>query len=456
MCDTFVALPNTTKDEVTLFAKNSDREANEAQALIYCEAKDHAKDARLDATYIDIPQASHTHAAILSKPYWMWGAEMGVNEHGLAIGNEAVFSKVPAVTDRKLIGMDYVRLGLERAASADEALTIITDLLASYGQGGNCGHTNPFFYHNSFLLADRSSAWVLETIGSEWVAERVTGIRTISNCLTIRNTHDRRSDGLLELARSVGWKGGSDFDFSEVFGARVRNRLSSGLQRWRRSSELLKQSEGHLDVADVMATLRDRGESADRKLDWRPDGVMNGTICAHASYGPARRSGQTTGSQVSCLADSGDCHFFTGTASPDLSVFKPVRFGAKTSDYEEMFGPEPSGAYDEKSLWWQHELLHRAVLEDYALRRKSLERERAGMERQLVIGALEGRLDDPEDIRKAWVTAANVIDNWRFRVLRKTPKDRGSRFYQRHWQRLSEEAKLPENWNSLQLEMARR
>ena len=106
-------------------------------------------------TYISIPQAERTYAVLLSRPVWMWGAEMGVNEFGLCIGNEAVFTK-GAYGKTGLTGMDMVRLALERCKSAKEALELLIELLKTYGQGGNCGYAHDFYYDNAFLLMDRS------------------------------------------------------------------------------------------------------------------------------------------------------------------------------------------------------------------------------------------------------------------------------------------------------------
>ncbi len=138
MCDTLYAAAETTKSNTSLFAKNSDRPPNEAQLLTWIPARKYSGDEKLKCTYIEIPQVMETYPILLSRPYWMWGAEIGLNQYGLAIGNEAVFSKIPANKDPALLGMDLLRLGLERAKTSLEALEVITDLLERYGQGGNC------------------------------------------------------------------------------------------------------------------------------------------------------------------------------------------------------------------------------------------------------------------------------------------------------------------------------
>jgi len=63
----------------------------------------------LQCTYTQIPQVEQTHAVVLSKPAWMWGAEMGANDQGVCVGNEAVWTREPVAPGEALLGMDLVR-----------------------------------------------------------------------------------------------------------------------------------------------------------------------------------------------------------------------------------------------------------------------------------------------------------------------------------------------------------
>src|SRR5436853_417295 len=203
MCDTLVATPQYTADGALWFAKNSDREPGEAQLVEHLPAR-HQTSAKLQCTYLEIPQAARTNEILISRPFWMWGAEIGANEHNVAIGNEAVFTRLPYATTG-LTGMDLLRLALERATTARDALDIITQLLAPHGQGGGCGYRNrKFRYHNSYIIADPGEAWVLETAGPHWAAERIRGIRTISNALSIGKDFDLLSDAAYSFAKHKG------------------------------------------------------------------------------------------------------------------------------------------------------------------------------------------------------------------------------------------------------------
>lgn len=79
---------------------------------------------------------------------------MGANECGVVIGNEAVWTSIP-YNNTGLLGMDLVRLGLERGKTAYQALKLITELLEEYGQGGNCAEHFAMGYHNSFIIVDK-------------------------------------------------------------------------------------------------------------------------------------------------------------------------------------------------------------------------------------------------------------------------------------------------------------
>ena len=118
MCDTMAARAEATVSGGILFAKNSDRERNEAQFLHHQPARSFGRGALVRTTYLTIPQAASTHSVLLSRPFWMWGAEMGANEHGVVIGNEAVHPRALPQRKPALLGMDLLRLGLERGATA--------------------------------------------------------------------------------------------------------------------------------------------------------------------------------------------------------------------------------------------------------------------------------------------------------------------------------------------------
>lgn len=375
MCDTFVALGNATSDGSVIFGKNSDREPNEAQEIVLIPHQSHSKGSVIKCTYIDIPQVKETNAVLLSKPFWIWGAEMGVNEFGVAIGNEAVFTKVPYDKTPGLIGMDLLRLALERASSARAALDVIIDLLEEYGQGGNCGFTHDMVYHNSFLIADGGEAWVLETAGKHWAAEQVRDVRSISNVISIGDSWDRASGDLVSHAVERGWcKKTEEFNFSRCYSDFIYTRFAAGSHRLCRTEELLQSYIGQIDVSFAMRLLRDHGPGADKA--WQPGkGLTGAEVCMHASFGPIRIS-QTTGSMISHLTSEGATHWLTGTAAPCTSIYKPVWMDSGLPD----LGPSPEGTYDEAAFWWRHENLHREILRDYATRIQEIIPERNAME----------------------------------------------------------------------------
>lgn len=276
MCDTFVALPDSTLDGSLIFGKNSDRPAGEIQDVVSFPARQHASGTTVRCTWRRIPQARETYAVILSKPRWMWGAEMGANECGVVIGNEAVWTNEP-FADSGLLGMDLLRLGLERGATAGGALQVIVELMEEFGQGGNCAEHFAFTYHNSWLIADSNEAWVLETAGQYWAAERITGgTRSISNSLSIRGPGDLRHAAL----------DGSGLEFAGRFSTGGGDYLSP-LSREGRVRQLCRRHEGEFTQETAKAILRDHKAG----------------ICMHGDF-------ETCGSQVSALGRKTHAHWF--------------------------------------------------------------------------------------------------------------------------------------------------
>ncbi|HEY5106344.1 MAG TPA: C69 family dipeptidase [Caulobacteraceae bacterium] len=442
MCDTMIALKSATARGAALFAKNSDRERNEAQVVEMIAAGRHEPGANVQLTYIAIPQAPQTYACLICRPYWMWGAEMGVNAHGVAIGNEAVHATLPAGRRRALTGMDLVRLGLERSVSAAEAVEILVGLLERHGQGGDGGHLGRFYYDNSFLIADPREAYIVETVGRWWAVRQVHGVEAISNALTIGDEYDRISPELAAHAKDQGWSDADGrFDFTGRLIDTARDAVSFGSGRCARSRSLMEAKRGAMTVPDMIAILRDHGPPAAGDREWRPDDDASRTICMHAASG-ARRS-QTTGSMVSELSGERAVHWVTASSAPCLSVFKPVLFESGLPDQ----GPAPGGQFDVQSRWWRHERLHRAVLRDFAGHASSVRAACETLER-----AFSERIDlalaqgaEPKVLRSI------VADCWReaddaervLSAVMKTQRPMARSSYRLSWARLDQVAGMP-------------
>ncbi|WP_395647529.1 C69 family dipeptidase [Terricaulis sp.] len=393
MCDSFVVLPALTQGGAMLFAKNSDRERNEAQALEFHPRATHAPGATLKATYIDLPQAAQTHACILSRPYWMWGAEMGANEHGVVIGNEAMHSTTGAPETPALTGMDLLRLALERAASARAACDVITDLLERHGQGGDCGHLQPFYYHNGFLIADGREAYVLETVGRSWARQRVSDQRALSNVYSIGADYDAVSADLGREPR---------FDFAARFADLERDAQSFGRGRCARGAALLAANAGKHDVLSMMRILRDHGEEGE-DAGWTPEHTRRRSICMHAAEG-ARRS-QTTASMIAEWSESGVTLWVTDGAAPCVSIFKPLTFAATG-----VLDAAPlTERYDANTRWWSHERFHRSVLKNYVTRAAAVASVRDALEADFVTRVRADR----NRVAACWRDADAAEQRWR-------------------------------------------
>jgi dipeptidase len=439
MCDTFVALPPTTAGGSIIFGKNSDREPNEAQALEFHPAATHLPDATVACTYIEIPQVRETLPVLLSRPFWMWGAEMGANSAGVVIGNEAVFTRMPLDRKGGLTGMDLLRLALERSDDAPAAVDWITRLLADHGQGGICGYQDKkMAYHNSFLIADPRTAWVLETAGPLWAAREVKNYCAISNGLTIGEEFDRSHPDLVATAREKGWlKKGVTFNFATCYSDWFFTTFSACRRRQSRAAELLERQAGSLNLSKAFGILRDHGEAP-----YRPASHFLGNrICAHAANPLARNATQTTGSLVAELTPDSQTYWASGTAAPCTSVFKPIRIGRQTLP---DLGPAPGPTYDPANLWWRHEKLHRALLVDFSAGRSRIEQAQQALEAIWLKRATQMAPETFYNLtREAFQQASDALPDWIEKVKPVSSSSISGWIYRTYWTKQNRAAQIP-------------
>lgn len=220
-CTNLIAGKNATTDGSVLVTYAADSHTSYGDLFVQ-PASDNAPgtmrpiyDYETNALLGKIPQVAHTYATIGN-----------MNEKGVTV-TETTWGGREELVDTAGI-VDYgslMYIALQRAATAREAIKVMTDIVAKYGYASE---------GESFSVADADEVWVLEMIGkggkskgAVWVA-----IRIPDDCISGHANHSRihkipfkdkencmYSKDVVSFARSQGYFTGKDedFDFSRAY-----------------------------------------------------------------------------------------------------------------------------------------------------------------------------------------------------------------------------------------------
>lgn len=404
MCDSFY-LPASRG---SFFGKNSDRRAAEPQALRLVPGREPSSTVAFGGRSFELPDAGH--ALALSCPCWMPGAEMGLNGAGVAIGNEAVFSRFKAAPDG-VLGMDFVRAALSSSSSAREALDALISLTERYSQGGNGAYKGRLVYNNSYLVVGPDGAYVLETAARRWAWKEVSGPTALSNSYSITDDYKRldaetrkaiapvnkRMACLDEAdAGRIGEKG----SWKAYVEDRFMSRFSAGDARRRALGSLLTAVAGTGDRKAAMAALR-----AHAAIDPdRPSRTRK--VCDHDRD---IMGNPTTGSMLVEYRADATVLWFTGASYACANLFKPVllsggEFVPLWTEYDYREGSDGGEAYWKarraatRSLWRRPRAGHDAALAEAQ-------------------SALSAAVDDPRRARDGAPAVNDIVRAWDSRPL---------------------------------------
>ncbi|MCF2138922.1 MAG: C69 family dipeptidase [Candidatus Lokiarchaeota archaeon] len=474
MCDTIIAAPEATKQNRLLFGKNSDREPDEVQNLVYYPPKELKIDEKIKCTYISIVPPSlaiqnsnqssiKTHGILLSQPFWMFGGEMGINDHGVVIGNEALMTKVkPAKTG--LTGMDMLRIALEISNSAREALEIIIQLLEKYDQGGMCGYRHKLQYMNSFLIGDPKEAYVLETVAKEWAWKKIKGVWSISNSISLEKDYDQCSENLVEYAVQQGWcDSEADFNFYKCYSDKIITWGARAKKREECTRKQLQAKEGQLTIRDFMQILRthinhpnisntskDLNIEEEKLIDfsdkWIPMKGLRMTVCAHATNNLTRAT-QSVNSMVVDVFNPQPLILTTGASNPCISPYFPVTINPDglPKEYSNHPGREK---YNSESFWWKSEKLHRQIVLKYQKMHPIIANQIGKYENDMLEHLLglysQGSSASPDEIEKYFKKVEALLDQWE-KESQSHPYDRFNLKLRLYWKKYNKMNGISDN-----------
>ena len=226
------------------------------------------ENSEMPGNLIKIPQASKTYKHIRVSYSYYLGLPApitngGLNEHGVAVRDVWSTSRKELInmTPKNQTGPNYsdlAKIVLERAKSAREAVTIVSNLIKRYGESTYGG--------NSHIFADSKEAWIMiQFAGGKglWAAERL-GPNSIRASrpgyikeipIEEKNNPDfLYSKNLIRFCKNKGWYSNGPFDLNKILG--------DGKGRWKgvkwiegKIKKLAKRS-GKIKLKDVMWAIR--------------------------------------------------------------------------------------------------------------------------------------------------------------------------------------------------------
>ncbi|HCO48925.1 MAG TPA: hypothetical protein DIT55_05705 [Spirochaetaceae bacterium] len=358
MCDTLYCAAAGS-----FFGKNSDRQPDEPQSICVVPRRTPSEKATIGGKSYTLSDAGL--GFVLSKPSWMAGGEMGVNEKGVAIGNEAVFSRFKPAKDG-VLGMDILRAALGTSTTAKAAVDFICAFVEKFDQGGNGSMRGSLYYDNSFIISDPHGAFILETAGRRWAWRAIEGRDAISNAYSIEEDYKRLDTQTRKEIAPVNERAACSDEADpgrkgekESFKARMENRFylrfSKGEERRALSLSLLDAFQAGADKAapilEFLDILRSHGPY-DPRHPWKNH--MK-SLCVHAGGIPATAT--TASFVVEYRGADSAILWFTGTSYPCQSLYKPMllvkgEFIPLWADYDYAEGSAKSEAYWRRWKKW--------------------------------------------------------------------------------------------------------
>lgn len=219
------------------------------------------------------------------------------------------------------MGMDILRLALERADTARQAVNVIAELMERYGQGGNSSFDGVFHYDNGYLITDGTETWHVETAGKHyWAAKQIQSSYSISNYLTM-DQPDLMHKDLEEYAKKEFPDG--SFDFAKTYVDWTSPLNQSGMQRRCCSYRQANRSSKNFRVEDMVELLR----SHYTKDLWTRGGSC---VCMHAQNPVTEEDVpcQTTSAMIALCKGRDTLMWGTGMSTTCIAPFQPFWFDA--------------------------------------------------------------------------------------------------------------------------------